>query len=131
MPKVYKLNLVCHCRRIKPDSIPKLDRVGHFHILVQNWTALIDDLIKFDINRRKIIRTRTIYSRFRIDLNFPVMCLYYDFDKFKGVRTGREQTCTLSRNLVLKVVIVISSVSGFEPCTYALQHLFRGMENID
>ena len=48
------------------------------------------------------------------------MWLDSDFDKFKGVRTGREQTYTLSINLVLKVVIVISSVLGFGLCTYAL-----------
>ena len=82
MPKVYKLNLVSPCRRIKHDSVPKLDGIGHFHRLVQNWTALIDILIKFPINRRKIIRTRAIYSRFRIELNFPGMWSYSDFDKF-------------------------------------------------
>ena len=82
MPKVYKLNLVYPCRRTKPDSIPKLDGFGHFHRLVQNWTTLIDDLIKFAINRRKIIRMRSIYSRFCIELNFPGMWSYSDFDKF-------------------------------------------------
>ena len=98
MPKVYKLNLVFPCRRTKPDSIPKLDGIGHFHRLVQNWTALIDDLVKFTINRRKIIRTRTIYSRFRIEMNFPVMELDSEFNKFKGVKTGREQTYTIPEN---------------------------------
>ena len=82
MPKVYKLNLVCPCRRINPDSIPKLDGIGHFHRLVQNWTVLIDNLIKFTINCRKIIRTRSIYSRFRIELNFPGIWKYSDFDQF-------------------------------------------------
>ena len=82
MPKVFKLILVCPCRRKKPDSIPKLDGIGHFHRLVQNLTALIDDLIKFTINRRKIIRMRAIYSRFRIELNFPGIWSYSDFDKF-------------------------------------------------
>ena len=82
MPKVCNLNLVCLCRRINPDSFPKLDGIGHFHRLVQNLTTLIDDLIKFAINRRKIIRTHTIYYRFRIDLNFPMMWSYSDFDKF-------------------------------------------------
>ena len=112
MPKVYKLNLVCPGRRIKLDPIPKLDGIGHFHRLVQIWTALKDDLSKFTTDYRKLIRTRTIYSRFRIELNFPVMCLYYDFDKYKGVKTGCEQTCILLGNLVSKAVIVISSVIG-------------------
>ena len=76
-------------------------------------TALIDDLVKFTINRRKIIRTRAIYSRFRIELNFPVKWLYSDLDKFKGVKTGREQTCTLSTKLVLITTKIISSVFGF------------------
>ena len=61
MPKVYKLNLVCPCRRTESDSISKLDGIGHCHRQVHNWTALIDGLIKFTINRRKIIRTRMIY----------------------------------------------------------------------
>ena len=82
MPKVYKLNLVSPCRRKKPDSIYKLDGIGHFHGRVQNWTALIGHLVKFTINHRKIVRTRTIYSRFRIELNFPVMWSYSVLDKF-------------------------------------------------
>ena len=75
---------------------------------------------KIIINHRKIIRMRAIYSRFRIELNFPEIWSYFDFDKFKGVRTGREQTCILSRNSVSIVVKIISSVSGFGLCTYAL-----------
>ena len=43
MPKVFNMNLVCLCRRIKPDSIPKLDGIGHFRRLVQNLTALTYD----------------------------------------------------------------------------------------
>ena len=82
MPKFYKLNLVCPCRRTKPDSIPKLDGIGHFHRQVQFWTALIGYLVKFSINHRKIIRMRAIYSRFRIELKFPGMWSYSDFDKF-------------------------------------------------
>ena len=113
MPKVYKLNLVCPCRRRKPDSIPKLGGIGHFHRLVQNWTALRCHFHKFTINYRKIIRMRTIYSRFRIELKFPVKWLDSDFDKFKGVKTGREQTCILPRNLVLIVVKIIRGVFGF------------------
>ena len=93
--KVCNLSLVYTYRRTKRDSIPKLGGIDHFHRLVQNWTALIDILIKFTINRRQIIRTRTIYSRFRIELNFPVMWSYSDFDKFYSVKTDREQTCTL------------------------------------
>ena len=53
---------------------------------------------------------RTIYLRFRIELNFLVMWSISNFDKFKGVKTGREQTCILLWNLVLKVVKIISSV---------------------
>ena len=61
-----------------------------------------------------------LYSRFCIELKFLVKWLDSDLDNFKGVRTGREQTCTLSRNLVLKAVIVISSVLGFGLFTYDL-----------
>ena len=39
--------------------------------------------------------------------------LYSDLDKFKGVKTGREQTCTLSTKLVLITTKIISSVFGF------------------
>ena len=48
------------------------------------------------------------------------MCLYSDFDKYKCVKTDREQTSILLENLVLKAVIFISSVLGFGLCTYAL-----------
>ena len=92
------MNLVCPCRRTKPDSIPKLDGIGHFHRLVSNWTALIGYLVKFTINHRKIIRTRAIYSRFRIELKFLVKWLDSDLDKFKVVKIGREQTYTILEN---------------------------------
>ena len=85
-------------------------------VLIETHTVTV----KIIINHRKIIRTRTIYSRFRIELNFLVKLLDSDLDKFKGVKTGREQTCTLLGNLVLTVMRIINRVSGFEPCTYAL-----------
>ena len=83
-------------------------------------TAFVVDFRKIAINRRKIIRTHTVYPRFRIELNFPVTWLNSEFDKFKGVKTGRDQTCTLLRKIGIGVLRIISSVLGFELCTYAL-----------
>ena len=43
-----------------------------------------------------------------------------DLNKFKGVKTGREQTCPLLENLVLQTVRIISSFLGFGLYTYTL-----------
>ena len=46
-------------------------------------------------------------------MKFLVKWLDSDLDKFKGVKTGREQTDTILEKLVLITAKIISSVFGF------------------
>ncbi|KAL4573934.1 hypothetical protein LXL04_020755 [Taraxacum kok-saghyz] len=115
MSKVYKLNLVCFCIRIKPDSIPKVHGVGHFPGLVQNGTALIDGSRRRSVYNQPgarvcwdLLRTH-IFPRTRELPQFPISPkpLFLSKNRLrnppKPVLKQYKKLCTYAQNFFLHI----------------------------